>query len=437
MTIEFPTSRKEIDARSKTDVQATLEFSNPFLANSFLAALISANSGRNYEFYIQLEQSLKQMFPDTATGTFLQRWGSYVNITKNAATQSRGTLTANGVLDSTIDQGNFLTTQGGLQFVTTAQATIANNQVNVLSISRSGGIAFVETSDIHNFASGTIVSITGADQNEYNISAQILVTGQKTFQYPISSTPVTPATGNIFAQENSASVPVLSVGYGAENNLSSGEALKFSSQISGVNNTAYVQYDGVTGGADIESDNSYALRVKDEYRYPNTPFNPYEIETLCKTVSGVTRVFVFPITPYLGQVTVYFVRDNDANIIPSGQDVLNVKNTLLTIKPADMSENNVIVLAPDPKVVDFVFASITPDSNSMRTALKNNIIQAFIQQTNVGTDVPDELYNCAIHQTIDPVTGLQITNFQLIQPFGLINVSPGQIAVPGSINFLS
>lgn len=436
MSLNITTSVNDIDKRSKTDVQAELPGSNPFLDASFLAAIIAANSGRQSEIYKQQQQIIKQMFPDTATGLFAERWGSYRDVTVNAATQSLGLFTATGgVLGSDIPAGQILTYSNGLQYQVTEQRTISLNQALIQSLTRVGTTATAITVSAHGFASGITVIISGAAQSEYNVSAKIIVTGINTFTYQIVSTAVTPATGAPIATVNSASVPIKSVDFGEDTNLPAGAQLSFQSQLDGVDNAGYVQFDGVTGGADIEDDADFKVRYLYSYRNPNTPFNVAEINILCKQVGGVTRVFVFEITPGLGQVTVYFVRDNDENIIPSGDDVDNVKNILLTIKPADMASDNVIVLAPDPKIVNFTFGSLTPDTTTMRSAIQSNLAEAFkADSVGVGVTVQEEVYHCTIFNTIDPQTGQKVSDFSLLEPIGDIPVSPGQIAVLGSIN---
>lgn len=436
MPLNITTSVQEIDNRSKIDVQAELQNSNPFIANSWLASLIVANSGRFSEIYKQVQNLTQEMFPDTADGVFLQRWGAYRNVNLNAATQSLGTTTAQGAIDLIIPINTNFTYSNGLQFFSTAQVAIVLNSNVITSLSRSANTVFAITASDHNYSSGIIVTISGASNAAYNVTIPIIVTGRDTFTYPIATEPPTPATGSILASANTASVPVKSTGFGKQNNLESGSLLVLSSSIPGINSNTYVQFDGVTGGADIEIDPNYKKRVLYSYRNPNTPFNVAEITRLAKTISGVTRVFVEPITPDLGQVTVYFTRDNDANIIPSGQDVINVKNTLLTIMPVNMAQSNLIVNAPDARIVDFVFSEIVPDTDTMRAAIDANLDQAFKEQTSVDVNVASQLYNSAIYDTIDPDTGDRLQSFNLIGPTGDIIVDPGQIAVLGTISHI-
>lgn len=69
----------------------------------------------------------------------------------------------------------------------------------VSSITRSGGTATVTVPGgfPHNLITGQSVTIAGADQSDYNITASVTVTSATTFTYAVGGTPATPATGVI------------------------------------------------------------------------------------------------------------------------------------------------------------------------------------------------------------------------------------------------
>ena len=69
--------------------------------------------------------------------------------------------------------------------------------LNITSLTSSSGIAEAQTVNPHNYSTGMTITIAGADQSEYNGSFQITVTDIDKFQYAISGTPVSPATGTI------------------------------------------------------------------------------------------------------------------------------------------------------------------------------------------------------------------------------------------------
>lgn len=67
----------------------------------------------------------------------------------------------------------------------------------IASITRSGSVATVTTASAHGRTTGDVVTIAGADQTEYNITATITVTGTTTFTFTVSGSPASPATGTL------------------------------------------------------------------------------------------------------------------------------------------------------------------------------------------------------------------------------------------------
>lgn len=73
-------------------------------------------------------------------------------------------------------------------------------QIAVSSMTRAGATVTVNTATAHNFTTGFIVGIAGADQTDYNGDWSVTVTGASAFTFSIgAATPATPATGTIVA----------------------------------------------------------------------------------------------------------------------------------------------------------------------------------------------------------------------------------------------
>ncbi len=435
MAINLPQSQKEIENRLRTDVQNELPNINPFLRNSFLSALIVGFSGRIFDFTLQQQQILNELFLDTATGTFLDRWGSYKAITRNPATKASGFMTASGTAGSTVTVGSQLATEDGVLYEVLTEATISDQSISVTSITRSGSTATVTTVSDHNLASGITVTISGADQTEYNLTSEIIVTGTDEFTYEVSGSPPTPATGTIIASFSTASVNIRSLDFGLASNLISGTKISFTSPIAGVDNDAFVQFTEITGGSDTEDDESFRVRVLDAYQNPFALFNVASIVAQAKKVNGVTRVFVEEVTPELGQVTVFFTRDNDVDIIPAGQEIQDVKDSLLLIKPAHMDDVDLIVSAPVGVNVNFVFTLLSPNTTTMKESVANSLTVFFRDGTTVGKDLKSFEYISAIANTIDSTTGEPLIDFILSTPTGDVSIADGELPILGTITF--
>lgn len=77
----------------------------------------------------------------------------------------------------------------------------------VASLTRSGGTVTATTSGDCGFVRGETVTISGADQAEYNGSHTVVSASGNVFLYEILTTPVTPATGAITAASSAAIFP--------------------------------------------------------------------------------------------------------------------------------------------------------------------------------------------------------------------------------------
>ena len=443
MTIEFPKNRKEITDQMKIDVRAELgPNSNPFLRNSALASLIFGAAARIFDFFSQLQFLLKNMFMDTATGSFLERWGSYVKIGRTPASAAEGFITIQGTVDSVIPNATTFQSTSQVQYTSNGEAVISAPILFVTSIIVVGSEAVVETETNHFYASGINVIISGAAQPEYNGEFIITVTDLNQFKYAITGTPISPATGLIEAEAATASVNLISVDFGEAANLNSGEAVSITTPIVGIDNTGFVQFDGIVGGENIEDDEGLRNRILDRYQNPVSFFNVAQIEQKAKTVAGVTRVFVQEITPEPGAITVFFVKDNDTDIIPLLIDRQRVKAAILEIKPGhvfggtveDPDSGDIHVPLLIDKKVDFGFISLDPDTQSLRESIIKNLDQVFRGSNQVGVNIAKLTYECAIFDSFDDA-GNKVKSFQLSTPFGDIPVASNEIATLGVVTF--
>lgn len=516
MSIEIPDSAAEVELRAKTDVQRELPESNPFLKNSWLGALITSYANRIFDFYLQLKAAIKESFPDTATDSFLERWAAIFGKQKLAATQATGNVVATGTAGAIIPISTVMTHSTG-NYTSISSSTISAQSISVTGIVRSGQTATLTTTSNHNLANNVPVTISGANEAEYNVTAAVItVTGLNTFEYQIVGSPSTPASGTILAAFTSASVPIQSVDFGDDTNLDAGEELKLQSPIVNVDDTLTVDFGAVGGGTDQESDPSLRARMLDKIQNPVAHFNESDIIDKAKEVAGVTRVFVQPagfvisavtvtsitrsgsvatvtlasgqnlssgqsvsitganeaeynvvdaailvesstvfhyivigspatpatgvitstVTVGIGQVRVFFMRDNDDNPIPSGSEITTVRDKIEEIVPANTDEDSdLFVLAPIAVTTDFTFSALTPNTATMQSAIIANLQEFYDESTTVGANIDEDAYRSAIFNTVDTVTGDVVKTFELTTPTTDITISSDEIGVLGNVVF--
>lgn len=515
MTLNLPSSRTEVYNRLTSDVTAQLPDSGSFLPASYLTSIVKALAFRIFDNYQKITIMIAQFFIQTASSTYVARWGSFFGVTPNPATVATGNVVFTGTVATSIPSGTTLQSASGISYNTTSTTTISTNTVAVDSMSRLGTTVTVNFVSDHGLASGTVIdSITGATPSDFNgINLLITVTTAKQFQYTLAGT-AGAASGSIYAQWTTASAPVTSTTAGANTNVAAGGLLTLSTPISGVTNSAFVDIGEISGGTDVESDSSYRARVLYRVQYPFSFFNTGAITTQAKTVSGVTRVWVFspsttsasisisnltrnaniatatstahglvsgsyvtvtgavendynvvdtrvividlntfaypiyntPTSPATGtisasysyveegQVRIGFTRDNDDSIIPSSTEVNTVQDTILEIKPAHMSNDDVIVFAPTAVPVDITFSALSPNTAAMQTAINNALDAYFKISNNIGVDIPLADINGVLNQVID--SSGSTPTYTLSAPSGNTTIGLNEIGTLGDITYV-
>lgn len=432
MAIKIIESAKNLTERIRTDVQRNWTGSNPFLKNGLVSAITIAFGNRFYDTYRLINYWKNQFFVDTADVENLEIFANLKDVTQDTSSPSQGPIVMEGTAGTIVDAGE-VWTFGDFEYETLSTVTILASSQNVTSLTQISGTATATFNSDHFLATGATVTISGANESDYNGTFVISVISATEFTYSINPTAPGVATGTISSANTSAYVEVRCTSNGSDTNVSSSATMDIQVNNPNIDSVAFVAFGGVQGGTDEQTTEEYREEILEAWRNPVTQFNDAAITKECKKVAGVTRVFVKRITPAVGQVTVYFTRDNDTNIIPSASEVTSVKNQLDTIVPMNTALSDVFVLSLTAVPVNFQFASITPNTNSMRTAIKESLDAFFRTSTSEGTDLTEEQYIAAIKNTFDSATGQKLEAFTLTTPSGDVTVNAGEIATLGTV----
>lgn len=399
MALEIPETALEVENRAQTDVQRELPESNPRLKNSWLLALVTGYSNRVFDFYLQLLEAIKQNFPDTATGSSLEQWADIFGKQRQAATSAMGNCVATGTATSIIPLFTALD-MAGQSYITISTATIAVQSIGVVSpigIARSGTTATVTTLNDHNLSNNVLVTITGADQTEYNLTdTEITITGLDTFEYQVVGTPVTPATGTILIGFTSASVSIQSDGFGIDQNLDAGELLQLQSPLAGVDDTLGVDFGTIGGGTDQELDAGLRDRLLERIQNTVAHFNEADIIDKAKEVAGVTRVFVEPSGTIIGTAEVTEIVRNTtiATVTLAAPQDLNSGQSV-TITGAAQGDYNVVgapIIVENTTIFHYVVAGspITPATGTIESTfiIPLGTLQIYFMRDNDENPIP-------------------------------------------------
>jgi len=229
---------------------------------------------------------------------------------------------------------------------------------------------------------------------------------------------------------------------GTDGNTSAAASLSFMSPIAGVDTTATVDADGLTGGVDEETDEELRLRVLARIQAAPHGGSPHDYVAWAKEVSGVTRAWCVE-RPYgKGTVALVFVRDNDGSgvdIIPDATEIDEVEAYLLdhydpatgvrTGKPVGAA---LYVYGPTPVMVDFEISLTVEDGHDLATvkAAIQDALEDLIYEKGTPSGV---LYLSQINEAISATIGEE--DHTLISPASNVVLSTMDMAFLNSITW--
>lgn len=448
MPLSYPTLENLIET-ARAEFRRQLPDIDPTVYGSWARGFIDGCGAMAHALGFVVRDLEQELFPQSATGEFLDRWGGYENLPRNPATGASGFISLNGTVATVINAGEQFTGSNDVVYSVISPAAVEVVALLVTSLTRSGTTATAITSTPHMLATGMQTTISGAVETAYNGLVTVTVTGENSFTYQVAGAPSTPATGTITETSNFASLNVQAITTGPSTNMLAGATLNVN--LANLASPAYVQFGALGGGADLELDDDYRDRIIESRSNISGVFTEDQIKIAARTIPGNTRVFVKrPVTalgsgtqglpsysPAAGQVVVIIVRDNDANIIPTQSVLDQTKDAIITLGklPAHTRADDVFVLAPVAQVVNFTFTAISPNTQTMKTSIRNQLIAFFQDTVTFEEDIPSASYNGAIQNTRDTVTGDRLVSFTLSAPPGSIVVADGNIPVLGTVTF--
>lgn len=223
---------------------------------------------------------------------------------------------------------------------------------------------------------------------------------------------------------------------GTAGNDDAGISLSFESPIVGVDSTAIVGVGGLTGGADVESDEDYRLRILARKRLASHGGAKHDLENWMLEVAGVTRSWAYPEYMGAGTVACYFVLDDQTPITPTAAQVTAMLAYLTEHAGADGQTHGVpvtmlpglFVASPVIRTLDFSI-QIMPSTDAIKTAIIAELTDYLLRE---GTP-NGGLYLSKINEAIASVQGL--TAHRLIVPAVDPVVQYNQVTQLGTVSW--
>jgi len=436
--ITIPT-RQEIFNKEANDLKTQSPEANPFKTNSFIKSLLQAIAGRINSVYQVFPEIQKQNFSATATGIYLERIGARVGINKLPAVQSKGFVSYEGVLSTTIPTTTEGNDTAGNVYITQASSVVSQYTPTV-SVVALNGVVTVTFPSVHLLGNGFEIIMSSGVETDLNGTFDCQIVNELIITYNIDNTGLSVSESGLTCTYDLASVEVQSQDFGIDTNKLGGDIISLSTPIAGIDSDGTVQQSGLGGGADAETQEEYRARVQFREQNPINSFNNARIKIeIQNNFAYIRDVFVFnPELPFdfvqAGQVKIYCTKKDNTDM--SSQEIDDIETYLKdNLAEAHTYVGDIFVLNPTYIVVPFNFSSLTPDTANMRQAVEDNLLSLF-ETSEVGQDVTKVEYDRAISTAVDPATLAEVTDFVLTTPLVNIPVADGEDAQLGVVTYV-
>lgn len=221
-------------------------------------------------------------------------------------------------------------------------------------------------------------------------------------------------------------VTVVAVEAGVSGDTPINTPLFLLSPIAGVQSTAAAATD-IDGGLDVETDERLLSRLLKRIRQPPHGGAEFDYEGWALEVPGVTRVWVYPLQMGAGTVTVLFVCDGEANIIPTPAKVAEVQAYIDARRPVTAE---VFAAAPIADPLNMT-VQLSPNTAAVQAAVRAEIDDLIVRDAKPGGTTLISRLREAVSLAVGE------SNNAITSPNADVVHATGHIAVPGTIIFSS
>jgi uncharacterized phage protein gp47/JayE len=199
--------------------------------------------------------------------------------------------------------------------------------------------------------------------------------------------------------------------------------------VAGINSNALVSESGITGGTDLEDDNSYRDRILKRIQEPPRGGCKTDYEHWALEVPGVTRAWCYPTELGEGTVTVRFMMDDSyPDGIPQEGDLERVKEYISAPERKPVAAD-VFVEAPVVQTIDVVISDLVTNTPEIQNLIKLELKNFFAREAEPGGII----YKSRLDEVISATQGE--VSHTLAVPDVNIFLDTGKIAILGEVTF--
>jgi uncharacterized phage protein gp47/JayE len=133
MAFTIPTISSLID-RIKGDINARMGNTNALIPRSLAYVLAHVLAGATWGLYLYQQWIARQVIPDTAEGTYLERWARLFGLSKNPAMKASGSVDVQGAAGSDLLNGSLMQRIDNVEYTVTGDYHWTSNETKVVSV---------------------------------------------------------------------------------------------------------------------------------------------------------------------------------------------------------------------------------------------------------------------------------------------------------------
>ncbi|WP_218278122.1 baseplate J/gp47 family protein [Pseudomonas sp. HMWF006] len=219
---------------------------------------------------------------------------------------------------------------------------------------------------------------------------------------------------------------VVAVDAGAAGDSPAGTPLFLLSPVAGVQSTGAAATD-IDGGLDIETDPQLLSRLLKRIRQPPHGGAESDYELWALEVPGVTRAWVYPLQMGVGTVTVLFVCDGEASIVPTPAKVAEVQSYIDARRPVTAE---VFVAAPIADPLNMA-VKLSPNTAAVQSAVRAEVADLIVRDSKPGSPI----LISRLRESVSLAAGE--SDNAITSPTTDVVHATGHMAIPGTITFSS
>lgn len=326
---------------------------------------------------LTFNNSINQMFPRLATEEQFIVNNAFI-WTNNTIKRKNGTFATGSLIVTATQQvdipiGTQFSTVDGIIYKSKTLRSAINQPFNIESLERVSNEAIVKITN-HNLANNMSFEIIGANETAFNGIQTITLIDKDYFKYSNVGSDEE-ATGTITGQYFGVLVEVESVETTATANKSFANTISIDDFIDDVE-SAYISFNGLTGGAEEESLSSLKARTVEFLENPTNAGNRFQHQSWLKqnTTANYAYVFqdedtfynyVYCIISQLNETTLDFINF-------SVQELADIKVNFLASNqlPLGCSGNQTVVANPSFVNIDITINGLSPNTVAMQNQVK-------------------------------------------------------------------